>query len=96
MYASKTREKSSYDDIKEGLTLHVERNVLDHNCGGYNFVPVTSAGCLRCEIRSLRSDPRAKHVAHSRRATRRGQIRVLRWGQGPVVLNASRAVDPLL
>lgn len=97
MYASQTREeKSTYDDIKEGLTLHIERNVLDDNSGGYNFVPITSAGCLRSNIGSLRSDPRAKHVAHCRRATRRGQIRVLWWRQGPVVWNASGVIDPLL
>jgi hypothetical protein len=84
------------DDIKEGFTFNIERDVLDYDSGGYNFV-VRVRSHRRGDHRSCGVGRRridiCTEMSERRRAARRRKIGVVVGRERTVVLGG---LEPLL
>lgn len=80
-------DKETYDYIKEGFALDVERNIFNDNSSGNDFI-------IEVLERGRRSDGRRIEIAHGRRAASGRKVRVILRRKGATIRRIS--IEPLL
>jgi hypothetical protein len=93
--ASIGEQKKTDDDIKEGFAFDVERDILDYNSGGYNFVVniLAKRGGLYGSCSGGSTVKGRVEMTHWGRASRGRKVRVVVGRQRTMVC---RGFQPLL